>query len=99
MSESKFVIMMNQLSAAYSDEKVAQMPKIKEMIFNAAQELEKTENTKLVATKLCHAITLSYLETKQPFPEAVINLYYQLKHDAEIYQGIAMSTMFLPLWF
>ncbi|MDA3973668.1 bacteriocin immunity protein [Enterococcus thailandicus] len=99
MSENRLLIMMNQLSSAYSDEKVTQMPKIKEMIFNAAQELEKTENTKLVAAKLCQVITLSYLENKQEFPEAVIKLYYQLKHDAEIYQGTAMSAMLLPLWF
>lgn len=99
MSEKKFTLMMDQLSSAYSDEEVTKMPKIKEMIFNAAQELERTENTKLVATKLCHAITLNCLENKQQLPEAVLKLYYQLKHDAEIYQGTAVAAMLLPLWF
>lgn len=99
MSEAKLTTMMNQLSSAYSDEEVAKNPQLQKIILEAAQELEKTEDTRLVATKLCQAITLNYLENKEAFPKALLTLYYQIKHDAVVYQGIALSAMMLPLWF
>lgn len=99
MSENKLKTLMDQLSSTYSDEQVSLIPELQNIILEAAQELDKTNNTKLVSTKLCNTISFYYLSNKEQFPDALVKLYYQLKGDAEAYKGVAMSSIMFPLWF
>lgn len=99
MSNIKTNELMDLLSTAYADEKVAELPELRQLLFKAAQELEKSEDTRLVAVSLCNEITLYALAHQNRLPEAISALYYQIKREAEIYKGIALSTMSLPVWF
>lgn len=99
MSEDKLKTLMEQLSSTYSDEEVSRIPELQTIILEAAQELDKTSNVKLVSTKLCNAISFYYLSNKEQFPDAMIELYYKLKSDAETYKGVALSSIMFPLWF
>ncbi|MGL4697443.1 bacteriocin immunity protein [Enterococcus larvae] len=99
MSQNKIEKMMNQLTVAYSDEGVKRVPELQDIVFEAAKDLEKSQNTKLVASKFCSMLPQYYLSYKDQFPKALITLYYQLKKDAEIYKGTATSAIMFPLWF
>lgn len=97
--EEKVSQMMDQLSVAYGDPEVQRMPDLKKAIFNSAQELEKTENVDLVASKLCKKITLNYYVNREHFPEAATVLYNQIKTKEMKYDGTAIAAMLLPIWF
>lgn len=91
--------MMRQLSQAYNDPEMDKRPDLKEVIFRAAQELEKDGTADLVASKLCKEIPVDYLINKKDFPEAMFKLYYQLKGKETKYDGIAMASIFSSVWF
>ena len=97
--DEKVETMLDQMSVAFSDEDVKNQPELREMIFNYAQELTKTQNTGLVATKMVKSLVQYYWITKTQLPEAAIKLHHQIKRDATVYDGIAMSAMLLPVWF
>ncbi len=99
MTENRVKTMMDQLSTAYTDPQVAALPELQAFVLEAATELEKTEDPKLIAVRVCNEIPLRYLENKEQFPKALLTLYYQLKKEAEIYKGVALSAAMMPLWF
>lgn len=98
MSKEKVTLMMDQLSIAYADEQVAAISELQELLFNAAQELEKNEDTGLVAANLTGKIAIYSLGHNNQVPKAVSTLYYQIKRDAEKYKGIAITAMMVPVW-
>ncbi|CAJ1184912.1 hypothetical protein CPR19088_GLDEOEPO_01809 [Companilactobacillus paralimentarius] len=92
-------LMMDQLSKAYGDTEVKRHPDLAKMILDSAQELEKNHNPELVSSRLCKKITVSYLANSKDFPKAIIVLFNQLKGKEMKYDGVALATMMLPIWF
>lgn len=99
MTENRVTTMMAQLSTAYSDPEVAAISELQDFVLEAASELEKTQNPKLIAARICSEIPMRYLENKDHFPKALLTLFYQLKKEAEAYKGMAISAIMLPVWF
>ncbi|WP_281165685.1 bacteriocin immunity protein [Liquorilactobacillus sicerae] len=90
--------LLDQLSQTYSDPEVKRFPAIQRMIFASAQELEKSQDCGLVATKLCKEIVLYYWSHQSDFPKALILLHHQIKSRAVKYDATAITAMMLPLW-
>ncbi|GMA70084.1 hypothetical protein GCM10025879_13300 [Leuconostoc litchii] len=100
MSVNKKVeIMLDQMSAAFSDPDVKQDENLRNMIFNYASELNKTQDTRLVSSKMVKSLALYYWGTKKQLPQAAITLHNQIKKDATIYDGITATALMLPIWF
>ena len=97
--KEKVSMMMDQLSVAYADKDLNARPDLRELILKSAQELEKSEDVDLVASKLCKAITLNYFVKRENFPKAIVTLFNQLKGKEMKYDGTAFAAMLLPVWF
>lgn len=97
--KEKVSMMMDQLSKAYGDKDLNDRPDLRAVILKSAQELEKTEDPDLVASKLCKAITMNYFVKRENFPKAIVVLFNQLKGKEMKYDGTALATILLPLWF
>ncbi|KRM90142.1 hypothetical protein FC80_GL001479 [Liquorilactobacillus cacaonum DSM 21116] len=93
---SKF---LDQLSVAYADEQIKKQPDAQQFILESAQELEKTQNCDLVASKLVKKIVMYYWPHKNDFPEALITLHKQVKGYAVKYDAIATTALIMPIWF
>ncbi|MBO1308429.1 bacteriocin immunity protein [Enterococcus sp. 669A] len=91
--------MMDQISTAYSDTTVKTRPQLQEILLENAALLEKHGQYQLVASKLCKSISWYYLTHQQDFPKAIGILYNQLKGEAVKYDGVAVTTLMMPLWF
>ncbi|AUJ33198.1 MAG: bacteriocin immunity protein [Liquorilactobacillus nagelii] len=91
--------MLNQLSQAYAACEIKEQPEAQQLIFSAAQELEKNGDCDLVASKLCKKIVLYYWEHKDNFPQALADLHGQIKSKAVKYDATAISAIMLPMWF
>lgn len=91
--------LLDQLSQAYGDPEVKQSAAAQKMIFASAQELEKSQDCDLVATKLCKEMVLSYWFHQNNFPKALIVLHHQIKSRAIKYDAMAITSMMLPSWF
>ncbi|KRK63682.1 hypothetical protein FC72_GL001226 [Companilactobacillus tucceti DSM 20183] len=98
-SEENVRLMMDQISAAYSDESVKDLPNVKSMLLKYATQLNKDSYCDLIATKLCKEISLYYFQNKETFPKALITLYGQLKPKAVRYDAEAVASFMLPVWF
>lgn len=98
-NEEKLQIMMDQISVAYSDPEVKNNQEVKEFLFNDAKVLDKNGDFHMIASKLCKQISwYSFENPKNPL-KALATLYYQVKPYANGYDGVAMATMMLPVWF
>jgi len=95
----KVSTMMDQLSTAYSDNDVKKNPELQKSILKAATDLEKSEDVDLISSRLCKTLTLNYLANKDNFPKAAVVLFSQLKGKEMKYDGTAIATMMLPLFF
>ncbi|MFD1318148.1 bacteriocin immunity protein [Loigolactobacillus zhaoyuanensis] len=91
--------MLDQISAAYGDAAVAQRPELRQILLQAATQLDKNGEYQLAATKLCKAIALYYWTHQQDFPAAVGVLHQQLKGEAVKYDATAAAAIMLPVWF
>lgn len=98
-NEIKTKLLMDELSTAYSDPDVKKKPELQKMILNSAKKLNNGDDYKLVSTRLCKAIALSYIENQKDYPGAIIKLHNQIKNDATKYDGVAIAAMMLPIWF
>ncbi|WP_265456120.1 bacteriocin immunity protein [Enterococcus sp. HY326] len=99
MSKDKVKTVTDYLSAAYSDEQVKKIPELEKLIFAAAMDVDKGGSIELMSAKLCRDIGRYVLMHQDKSPKALITLYNQLVHDAAKYEGVALSTMMLPIWF
>ena len=91
--------MLDQLSAAYADEQVKRQAEAGEIILAMAEELEKTENCDMVASKLSKKIVLYYWRHQKDFPAALITLHNQIKQRAIKYDATAVTALMMPNWF
>lgn len=91
--------MLDQMSVAFSDSEVKQEPVLRELILNLAKELNETQDTRLMASKIVKSLVSYYWETKKQLPQAAIILHNQVKKQATVYDGIATSAVMLPVWF
>ncbi|MFL2028431.1 bacteriocin immunity protein [Loigolactobacillus zhaoyuanensis] len=91
--------MLDQISAAYGDATVKAQPELRQILLQAATQLDKNGEYQLVATKLCKALALYYWTHQQDFPAAAGVLHQQLKGEAVKYDATAMAAMMLPVWF
>lgn len=98
-NEEKVKEMLNQLSQAYADPEVKKYPVVQELIFSAAQELGKSGDCGLTATRLCKKMVLYYWSHQNEFPPALVTLHKQIKPEAIKYDGTALLAMLLPVWF
>ncbi|WP_125568635.1 helix-turn-helix domain-containing protein [Companilactobacillus insicii] len=96
--DEKVKVMMDQISAAYSDPEVKKHPNVMKFLFDEAKDLDKNENYDVVASRLCKEISLySFEHPKEPL-KGLNTLYYQVKGYATKYDGIAIAAMMLPVW-
>ncbi|MFD1417804.1 bacteriocin immunity protein [Companilactobacillus keshanensis] len=92
-------LMLDQISKAYSDESVKAYPDVKAMLLKYATQLEKSDYTDLIATKLCKEISLYYFKNGSKLPAALVELYKYLKPKAVKYDAEAVASFMLPIWF
>ncbi|AKP67477.1 bacteriocin immunity protein [Companilactobacillus ginsenosidimutans] len=98
-NDEKVEQMLDQLSKAYSDPEVQKRADLKTVIFNSAQQLEKNRDPDLTSSKLCKSLTLAYLAGKEGYPKAAIILFNQLKGKEVKYDGVALASLMMPVWF
>lgn len=99
MESQKAEEMMDQISQAYGDKEIQELPEVQKFLLENAQLLEKTEACGLVATKICKEIALYAFSHQCSFPKALGELHSQLKHEAMKYDATAMVAILLPVWF
>lgn len=95
-------IMMNRLSKTYSDSEVKQDKKLSELILEAAKEVDNGDDPNLVSSKLCrlmslHAVSLN--NENKNLPKAALDLYHEIVHQKNIYDGIAATAILTGVWF
>lgn len=98
-NDQKIEHMMNVISIAYADPEIKLRPDLQKILFDAAQELDKTGEYQLIAAKLCKSLSLYTLSHKNDFPKAANLLYNELKKEAVKYEAVALTAFMFPLWF
>ncbi|MFC6180758.1 bacteriocin immunity protein [Lactiplantibacillus daowaiensis] len=85
--------LLSQISAVFNDTEAAQDQELQTKLLACAQELEKTENYLVVATKVnAVARSAARRHLKQPI-KAINTLYEQTARTAGYYDGLATVIM------
>ncbi|MGR8809394.1 bacteriocin immunity protein [Leuconostoc citreum] len=83
------------LSRAYADDEVKTDEALQQIIFQSAQELDKTADWKLVCLKLNQALSGYLLTNHLKAPKCIEQLLVKTAKYAEKYRGVANQSVLL----
>lgn len=95
-------LMMDRLSKTYSDPEIKQDKQLSELILKAATDVDNGDDCNMVSSRLCRSMSLHAVllnNENKSLPKAGLDLYNEIVHQKNVYDGIATAAFLSGIWF